>query len=216
MTMSQLLEKPTQHVLLRGISWDTYTRLCADCADSHAAHFAYDRGTLEIMVLSFEHESLSRLLAAFFEIVAEERDLDFENAGSTTFQREDLGRGFEADTAYYIEHAQQVRGKKQLILGEDPPPDLVIEVDVTHPSLPKLPLLAEMGVREVWRYDGTELTVWVLEADEFVKSTASKAVNNLLASDIQSWLEAGQGMRRNDWVKKVRMWAATERDGPAQ
>jgi hypothetical protein len=36
-------EKIEQRVVLRGVSWDTYKRLCADCVESHAAHFFFDR-----------------------------------------------------------------------------------------------------------------------------------------------------------------------------
>lgn len=204
--MSTVLEKPEQRVLLHGVSWETYSRLCADCDESPGAHFTYDRGTLEISVLSFEHESLSRLLAALFEIIAEERDIDFENAGSTTFQREDLGRGFEADTAYYVQNAERVRGKKQLVLGEDPPPDLIIEVDVSSSSLAKLPLFSAVGAAEVWRYEGGELTIWLLSETDPVQSTVSGVIPGLNAQDIQRWFEAGQGARRNDWARNVRKW----------
>lgn len=56
-----------QKVILHGVSWETYERLLADFADSHAAHFAYDQGMLEIMVLSFRHEMLNRTLATLVE-----------------------------------------------------------------------------------------------------------------------------------------------------
>src|SRR6266542_2060418 len=79
-----------QRVILYGVSWETYERLLADFQDSHAAHFTYDQGRLEIMVLSFEHEKINRLIHTLFEVVAEEMDIDFENAGSTTFKRADL------------------------------------------------------------------------------------------------------------------------------
>lgn len=204
--MTALLQVPDQRLILHGVSWDTYTRLCADCADSHAAHFTYDRGALEIMVLSFEHESQNRLLAALFEVVAEERDIDFENAGSTTFQREDLSRGFEADTAFYVENASAIRGKKQIMLGEDPPPDVVTEVDVSHSSLAKLPIFAAMRVPEVWHYNGEKATIWILKGDGYVASPVSSALPGLRAADIQEWMEKGQELKRIQWLKELRAW----------
>jgi len=75
-------------------------------------------------------------------------------AGSTTFGREDVSGGFEPDQSFYFsENAGRVRGKKRIDLNaDDPPPDVVVEVDVTSPSLDKLPVYARLGVREVWRY----------------------------------------------------------------
>src|ERR671922_101249 len=84
-----------QRVILRGVSWATYERLLADFQDSHAAHFAYDRGRLEIMVLSAEHEEDKDVLTLLVNVLAEEMGIDLRSFGSTTFQREDLDRGFE-------------------------------------------------------------------------------------------------------------------------
>jgi len=36
-------------------------------------------------------------------------------------------------------------------LAVDPPPDLVIEIDIPSPSFSKLPIYADMGVPDVWR-----------------------------------------------------------------
>jgi hypothetical protein len=45
---------PDHCILLSGIHWETYESLLADMQDSHAAHFAYDRGVLEIRAPSYE------------------------------------------------------------------------------------------------------------------------------------------------------------------
>src|SRR6266542_964516 len=102
-----------QRVILHGVSWETYERLLADFQDSHAAHFTYDQGVLEIMVLSFKHETFNRTLATLVETLAEELQIDFVNAGSTTFKREDLARGFEPDSCFYMQNEERVRGKEE-------------------------------------------------------------------------------------------------------
>jgi len=45
-------------------------------------------------------------------------------------------------------------GQDTIDLATDPPPDLVVEVDITHPSLDKFPIYASLRVPEVWRHDG--------------------------------------------------------------
>src|SRR5262249_28756877 len=149
-----------QCVILRGVSWDTYQRLLADFQDSHAAHFAYDQGKLEIMVLSAEHEEDKDVLMLLINVLAEEMGIDVRSFGSTTFQHEDLDRSFEPDGCFYVAHEAQVRGKKKLDLAIDPPPDLVIEIDISSLSLNKFPLFSALHVPEVWRYDGTRLQVF--------------------------------------------------------
>ena len=44
-------------------------------------------------------ESVDRVVALLVEELAVELDVDVESAGSTTFKREDITRGFEPDSA---------------------------------------------------------------------------------------------------------------------
>ena len=111
---------PDHCILLPGVRWETYESLLADMQDSHAAHFAYDQGMLEIMAPSHEHESLKHVIAMLVEVLAEEMEMDIHGGGSTTFRREDLAKGFESDECFYIQHAERVRGKKQIDLAQGP------------------------------------------------------------------------------------------------
>ena len=139
-----------QRVLLRNVSWETYERLIAEREERPVPRFFYDRGVLEIVSPSIEHEGIGRLCALLVELLAEEMGLDVFDAGHTTFRREDLERCFEPDGSFYFsQNAGCVRGKHNIDLDVDPPPDLVVEVDVTSYSLDKLPIYARIGVREV-------------------------------------------------------------------
>lgn len=91
-----------QRIVLRNVAWDTYERLLADHVDSSTPRFTYDRGLLEIVRPSPEHETLNRTLALLVEVVAEEPSVDVGNVGSMTFRRQDLERGFEPDSCFYI------------------------------------------------------------------------------------------------------------------
>src|SRR5438128_611736 len=93
----------TQHVILRGVSWTTYQQLLAEHEESSGTHFTYDRGLLEIMVLSAKHEAIKHTLEIQVEVLAEETGIDVYGLGSTTFQRADLERGFEPDACFYIQ-----------------------------------------------------------------------------------------------------------------
>ena len=137
-------------VVLTNVTWATYERLVDDLADCSAPRLTYDRAVLEITSPTPEHERLNRMLTDLIGAIAEELDIDTENLGSSTFKREDLERGFEPDSCLYIQNAARVRGKSRLDLSMDPPPDLVIEIDITSASIEKLPIYALLGVPEVW------------------------------------------------------------------
>src|SRR5262245_21198732 len=135
--MVAVVRKPAQKVILSGVSWETYERLLTEHNEDNGTHFFFNNGDLEIMVLSYEHEHLRETFVLFINTVTEEWKIEIEGAGSTTFQREDAQKGFEPDACYYIRNPERIRGKKQLDLRKDPPPDLVIEIDITSPSLDK-------------------------------------------------------------------------------
>ena len=202
---------PVEHkVILSGVSWQTYQRLLAEHQDASGTHFIYDEGNLEIMVLSARHEEPKRTLEILVDVLAEEFDLDVRPFGSMTFQREDLQKGFEPDSAYYIAHASKVEGTEVDPAG-DPPPDLIIEVDVTSPSLPRFPIFAAFGVPEVWRYDGSRVAIHRLEGGRYVEVASSSAFPSLTAEMATRFLEERKRLRSTQWVRQVREWARQQR-----
>lgn len=205
--MATVFEQPTQaqqKVILHGVTWDTYERLLAEHQDSSSTRFAYDRGTLEIMILSLRHERLKHLLATLVEIVAEEMQIDIEGAGSTTFRREDLERGFEPDACFYIINAERIRQKDEIDLTIDPPPELVIEIDISSPSLSKFPIFAALGVAEVWRYDGAQVGIFCLATGEYVAASESAALPGVTGAILNRLLEASRTTKRTEWMRLVR------------
>lgn len=159
------------------------------------------------MVISFEHEESNRLLDHLFATIADERGIDFIDAGSTTLKREDLDRGFEPDTCIYIRNAGRIRGKRRIELPADPPPDLVIEVDITSPSIDKMDIYMAMGVPEIWRYDATALRFFALEGREYVARAESSVLPGLTSEVASRLLEDAKSEPRNVWRRKVRDWA---------
>jgi Uma2 family endonuclease len=205
--MATILSPPEQRVTLHNVSWETYERLLADLQDSSAPRMTYDRGTLEIMSPSSEHERYNRTAAQIVEELAVEMNVNIDSLGSTTFRREDIDRGFEPDSCFYIRNAASVRGKKRIDLGVDPPPDLVIEIDITNPSLDKFPIFAKVGVPEVWRFDGSRLAIYELAAGEYLERGASVAFPAVTAAVVTGFIKESETMERPEWVRKLRGWA---------
>jgi Uma2 family endonuclease len=205
--MATVLSPLEQRVTLHNVSWGTYERLLVDLQDSSAPRLTYDRGTLEIMSPSSEHERYNRTAAQIVEELAVEMDMNIDNLGSTTFRREDIDRGFEPDSCFYIQNAARVRGKKRIDLSADPAPDLVIEIDITSPSLDKFPIFAQAGVPEVWRFDGRRLAIYELTGGVYLEREASIAFTSVTSADVTSFIRESEMMDRPEWVRKLRAWA---------
>jgi Uma2 family endonuclease len=204
----ETVKSPAEHrVILHNTSWVTYERLMKERGESRVPRFAYDRGELEIMSPSTEHEKFNRRIAQLVLTVAEELGIEAEDLGSTTFRREDLERGFEPDSCFYIQNEEQVRGKDRIDLAVDPPPDLVIEIDIISPSFSKLPIYAQIGVPEVWRYDGERMTILVLEGSDYAKTAESIVLPPVTSNVLTDFVEKSKSMKRTAWLEVVREWS---------
>ena len=69
-----------------------------------------------------------------------------------------------AATAWLLHDAQRVRAYC-VTTTIDPPPDLAIEVDITHSSIDRLPIFAAIGIPEVWRLAAGSLQFLHLQPD---------------------------------------------------
>jgi Uma2 family endonuclease len=193
-------------VMLQGISWQTYQSLVQELASQPAKRLAYDNGTLEILMPLPPHETYKRWLGRLVEILTEEMDIEIRSLSASTWTRKDLQKGVEADECYYIQNEAAVRGKMEINLTVDPPPDLAIEIDVTHPSLPRLPIYAALGVPEVWQFDGEIFKFLGLAAGEYCEMRQSKALPMLTMEGVQGLLLQAQQMGETSWAKAVRQW----------
>jgi Uma2 family endonuclease len=200
--MDAVLDK-TQSVVLHNISWDSYKKISDALQDETPAHFTYDRGKLEIMVLSLKHENLKQILAMLFERLSEALEIEIFAGGSTTFQREDLERGFEPDECYYVRNAELMRGKDEVDLESDPPPDLTIEIDVKHSSLNRMSIFAAIGIPEIWRYDGEKLTIYLLKNNEYQVSETSAVLPSAESKRISELAEIGKNQPRKEFLLQI-------------
>ena len=150
--METTLSAETRTVL-ENVRWDTFVELSEQRRGS-VPRMTFDEGVMELMSPRRQHENIGRLIGRLVETYTEIRDIEIQSVASTTFKRKDLQKAFEADESYYIEHAEQILPKEEVDLLIDPPPDLVIEVEITSSAIQKLKLFAAMGVPEVWRHDG--------------------------------------------------------------
>lgn len=174
-----------QRLVLTNVDWKTYTRLLRTFDERPSLRLTYDRGTLEIITLTYGQESWGFLLGRMVVALTEELGLPIAGGGSTTFRRKKKRRGLEPDECYWITHEAQVRGKMRIDLRKDPPPDLAIEVEVSRSALNRMGIYAALGVPEVWRFDGQALTFHVLNAQgQYDVKTHSATFPKVSSADV--------------------------------
>jgi Uma2 family endonuclease len=161
-----------QRLVLRGITWEGYLQILGALPESRNARLTYDTGVLEITVPPEEHEFSSNNIAYFLLTLVELMGLKLKSIGSTTMKYPGLQKGAEPDKAFYIQNHALVKGRN-VDFAQDPPPDLVVEVDITHTDIQKNQFYARLGVPEFWRFNGKILRIYQLQNDVYVEADRS-------------------------------------------
>jgi Uma2 family endonuclease len=206
------LTKPkiTKSEVLYGVSWETYEELVAEYWGFQFPRLTYDSGILEINLSnSLKHEEDSRNLAALFEQIAVELEIDFRRSGSTTYKRKNIRKGFEPDSCFYIQSLNLIEGKEDLDFEKDPPPDLIIEINKTSSSLPRMPIFAAFGVKEIWRFNKNRIKFYSLQEGVYLEAKMSLALPVLSSEQATEFLLEARETNSTAWVKKVGVWVAS-------
>ncbi len=205
-TDSVLTVSSSDSVVLHGVSWKLYCKL-REMPENQNIRMTYDRGELEIMSPSRAHEAIGALLETFIEIWALELDVGISSCGMMTIQRADLDRGFEPDKCYYVQHEPQMRDEEEIDFTVAPPPDLAIEVEISHKLSKKMKIYAAFGVPELWHCRGRKLKVYGLSAEGgYVPRVTSICFPKLPIAKIEEILQRFGKVRRTTLVRSFRDW----------
>lgn len=176
-------------LLLHNVSWEEYEAVLEEFQDRPAYRISYNDGVLKIMSPRRDHEFPKDYVLGVIRIYADEFDIDLDSYGSTTYRRRRQAKGAEADTSFYIKHASEVRGKGDLNLEKDPPPDVVVEIDITNESLDKFEIYAALQVPEIWRFDGENFKIHILSEAKYETAASSVALPLLSAAMLTEFLQ---------------------------
>ena len=193
-------------VILDNISWDTFERLLTDTGDRRKTLFHYINSTLEIMSPLSLHEGSNRFIEALLGVFTDELEIDMRRLGSLLMKIPDLKLGAEPDSCYYIQNEPIIRGKEVIIVGQDPAPDLVLEVDITNPSDRRLPIYALLAVPEVWRYDGYSLEFLALENGAYQPIEKSLSFPDLPAVIVVEYVQKRLTLGESGTLREFRKW----------
>lgn len=203
--VDQIEVLPGQQVLLRRVDWAQFEAILADLGEHRGSRIAYYKGTLEIRMPLPGHERVKVLLGDFLKILLDERGLDWESLGSTSFKNQDMQAGIEPDDCFYVQNYAAVVGKERLDLAVDPPPDLAIEVDFT--SVTQVSAYEALGVPEIWRYRNGQLRVVTLQAGRYVEAEQSFCLPGLaVEADLSPFLAKRADVPMSQLLREFRAW----------
>ncbi|AFY74782.1 hypothetical protein Syn7502_02845 [Synechococcus sp. PCC 7502] len=158
-------------IAIHSLSWGDCENILNELGEDRHTRIAYYQGTLEIMSPLSRHERPHRIAGDIVKAILDAQGRDWEDFGSTTFQRQ-CRAGLEPDTCFYIANSAAVRNcQGRIDVDIFPPPDLAIESDVTSKTL--LSAYQEIAVPEVWVYSDDTLKIFLLREGQYVESKDS-------------------------------------------
>lgn len=172
----------------RSLDWSAFQQIRQLLAERTQARFTYDNGILEITMPLEGHERFARLIELFIRILVVELGLKMKSMGSTTLARADLLKSAEPDNGYYIQNYNLV-ADHEVDLAIDPPPDLVVEVDITHTNIQKNDLYASLDVPEFWRFNGREWRIFRLVNGQYEDCDRSPTFPLVSKADLYGFLQ---------------------------
>lgn len=196
-----------QRLMLDSVDWAAYVTIGDALPDRPRLRMTYDRGRLEFMTTSPEHERLKRWLSRLIETIAEEYNLPIAPFGSMTLRRPELDRGLEPDECYWIAHERDVRNPDTGDPSRDPPPDLVIEIEVSRSALNRMGIYAAMDAPEVWRFDGETFHIHLLQGDRtYQEAEASPTFPGLPINGIVPFAQRSETEDYLTRIRNFRTW----------
>jgi len=193
-------------LVLYDVAWDEYDRVLDQIGDRSHFLISYENGRMEIVSPSAKREKYKNLLHDLVLILGDELSLEVLSYGSTTLKIKAMKKGAEADDCFYIQHAADIGNKDDIDLTLDPPPDLVVEIDLIHESTGKLAIYAALGVPEIWRFDGSDWQILHLSGQEYSGAESSLAFPFLQPHHLSEFISNSATSGPSQARRNLRSW----------
>jgi Uma2 family endonuclease len=198
-------------LIFNDVSWEDYEEFLDDVGEATGLRVSYDHGRMEVMSLSQKHEYIRMVWDHLVFVLSEELEMDIEPYGSTTMKRKRKRKGRESDHSYYIQNAPHFHSVAKIDLNDDPPPDLALEVDISHDSLGKFSIYAGLQIPEVWRYSDGEVKFFRLLGNDYAEIPASDAFPFLTPDIFAECIARAETDSQVKAVLAFRSWVKTHK-----
>jgi Uma2 family endonuclease len=175
-------------VVFHNVAWEEYEELLDQVGDASGLRISYNNGTLNVMSPSTFHEKYALFITRLISQVSFRLRINILFFGSSTIRKRKKSKGKEPDASFYVQTADLIGHRIKLDFAVDPPPDVVVEIDIYHDSRDNFQIYSALGVPEIWRYDGQEMTIYHLHQDEYIVAEASQALPMLTGRILADYL----------------------------
>ncbi|PSB29514.1 hypothetical protein C7B69_09280 [filamentous cyanobacterium Phorm 46] len=142
------------YMTFNGVSWEQFEAIEAAFEDIGSVKFFYLDRILQIMTVSPEHEIIKKTLCMLLEAYMRANGIRFYAKGGPTLGNRELGGRKEPDDSYDI-------GTQKVV------PDMAIEVIIPGGGIDTLKLYKRLGVREVWFWQNSQLSLYCLTGENY-------------------------------------------------
>lgn len=152
-------------------TWQEYQCLCQQRGDGSIPRIKYRDGEVLLMSPLPKHGRDAHLIAQVITTLLDHIGQEYDAFTPVTMELPEAS-GIEPDYCFYIDNWPAISGKDRIDWHHDPPPDLVLEIDVTSYSdvWDYLPY----QVPEVWLFRKQQLLIYQLQKNEYIVTNQSR------------------------------------------
>lgn len=165
------MQLPAGAVVRLPATWSDYQALLSQRGDGSVPRIKYCNGEVLLMAPLPVHGRDASLIADIVKALLDHQGQEYDAFTPITMELPDRS-GIEPDYCFYIDHWQAISGKQRIDWQTDPPPDLVIEIDVT--SYTNIEDYLPYQVPEVWLYRKQQLLVYCLQGNQYIQQFKSQ------------------------------------------
>jgi Uma2 family endonuclease len=202
-------------IAIRDVPWTLYRNLVDSLPENSGIRTAYDGEDLEIMTKGRRHENYSSLFGRLVDVVTEELAIPCSANRETTWKRDEVERGLEADHCYYFRAEKLAAAAASKALGSNnvadyPNPDMAIEIDISASLVDRPGIYAALRVSEVWRFDGDSLLIERLGPEGRYTPVEASGWLPIRADEVVRWLTEEPSTDESAWARRLRNWVRAE------
>jgi Uma2 family endonuclease len=164
-------------------TWQDYQKLCQQRGDRSIPRIKYRAGEILLMSPLPKHGRDASLIADIIKVLLDYTGREYDSFTPVTMELPEE-HGIEPDYCFYIDNWQAVSGKERIDWKSDPPPNLVLEIDVT--SYSDVNDYLPYRVPEVWLFRKNQLFVYQLQNTEYLIQNKSQYFPDINLQDVVS------------------------------
>lgn len=168
---SEKTHLPSGAVVRLPATWDEYQTLSQQRGDSSIPRLKYRDGEVLLMSPLPQHGKDAHIIASVITTLLDATEQEYDAFTPVTMELPEQS-GIEPDYCFYIDHWEAVSGKKRIDWRTDPPPDLVLEIDVT--SYSDVNDYLPYRVPEVWLFKKNQLRIHQLQGETYLLQPQSR------------------------------------------